>query len=181
MKRLFRNQWLRSKTWWIYCLLIIFIPLLLFFYNRSHVDETYNMMKQFVESEQKLISMHLEMSRFEKEINPQFDVQGTYDHLLIESGKTLTKWSNDLFYKNYYSYEHELKLYDLYQQIEKLPKFIPLTLDRNEEMEVKKQRAELMKRYHLSCVEEQYPTSSIFFVKQLTEWLFSGATALIFI
>lgn len=181
MKRLDYREWLQSKVLWGYFLMILLIPFALMSYNYSKEDTTYQQLKQFVEGEQRLIAMHREINRYEKEINPSFDADGYYDQLLIESGKTLMEWSNRIFNENYYTYEQELKLSQLYQQIENLERYLPLTYGRQEELKIHYQRAEIMKEHNFPHLEKEYPTSSVLFIKDLSEWLFNLFTVVMFI
>ena len=157
------------------------IPFSLYIYNNRKEDTTYQTVASFIELEQDTIKTHRQINQLEKANDKDFDKDGVYDALLVEAGKVLMDWNSKLFNKDFYYYEEELALYDVYQQIEDLPRFIPIILTRDDELTIKRERALIMQQHHFPYLEEKYPTASIHYINQLSKIMFSFYTVVIII
>lgn len=157
------------------------IPFSLHIYNNRKEDTTYQTVASFIELEQDTIKTHRQINQLEKANDKDFDKDGVYDALLVEAGKVLMDWNSKLFNKDFYYYEEELALYDVYQQIEDLPRFIPIILTRDDELTIKRERALIMQQHHFPYLEEKYPTASIHYINQLSKIMFSFYTVVIII
>lgn len=177
MKKFLWKEVIQNKLLWVFIISILLMPLILHVYNSQQEDLTYERMSQNLQVEQDTLNMHQEMLRYQKEIDPDFDANDRYDQLLLDANQTLMQWKNKLHQNNYFFAREALNLYQSYQSIENLPKFFPILGDRQDELLIQQERAEIMQAYNFPYLMEDYPTLSVNYLLQLADWMFGIYTA----
>ncbi|UPQ86222.1 ABC transporter permease [Ignavigranum ruoffiae] len=177
MKKFLWKEVIQNKLLWVFIISVLLMPLILHVYNSQQEDLTYERMSQNLQVEQDTLNMHQEMIRYQKEIDPDFDANDRYDQLLLDANQTLMQWKNKLHQNNYFFAREALNLYQSYQSIENLPKFFPILGDRQDELLIQQERAEIMQAYNFPYLMEDYPTLSVNYLLQLADWMFGIYTA----